>query len=154
MVDYGTLNKVINAQNVKLKIGPTADSEEAEGSQQEWITMYNIRKRKSHPNNRINTRGGAVDFWSDPLWEITFEGLVSKDIFDKLEALCTLDSRHKLPVEDFTMVGENIGGQSGDDTKVQFNGVIPDLEDFAGADGQYAIIATLRIDNTTYPTGS
>lgn len=154
MTDYGILSKVVNAQNVKLKIGPTPDSEEAEGAQQEWITVYNISLRKAHPTSRVNTRGGAVDFYSHPLIEVPFEGLCSKDIYDKLDALSTLNARSALPVEDYTIVGENIGGSAADDPKAQFNATLPEFESLAGQHGQMAVRGVLRINNLTYPSGS
>src|SRR5690349_11836425 len=99
----GNLAKAFNAQNVKLQIT---------GS--EIITIFNITKLKDHPINRINSRSGAADFPSNPLIEVTFDAIVSKDVYTTFDTANTLNSRGVLPLTAFTVIGQNIGGSSGD----------------------------------------
>lgn len=137
----GNLEKAFNAQNVKLKLASN-----------EFVTLYNIRKKKSHPRNRVNTRVGAADFYSHPLIEITFDAVVSKDVYSAFTALNLLDARGALPLGAFTVLGENLGGSGGDDISVTFSARVPDLEDVAAEAGHYVIRPTLIIKNSTYST--
>ena len=135
----GSLAKAFNAQNVKLSI-----------SGSEVITIFNVTKLKDHPINRINSRAGAADFPSNPLIEVTFDAIVSKDVYTTFDTAATLSSRGVLPLTPFTVVGQNIGGVAGDDITITFSAIVPHMEDLAPERGAYTIRVTLRIANSTY----
>ena len=135
----GDVSKAFNAQNVKLKLGSN-----------EVITIFNINKSKDHPRSRTNTRAGAIDFYSFPLIQVTFDAVVTKDIFDAFAALNTLDSRSNLPDGNFTVFGENLGGSAADDITATFSAEVPTLSDIAGENGNYLIRCTLIIKNSSY----
>lgn len=135
----GDISKAFNAQNVRLQLGSD-----------EIITCYNINKSKSHPRSRVHTRAGAVDFYSFPLLQVTFDAVVTKTVFDALSALNTLDSRSNLPDGTFSIIGQNLGGSSADDILATFTAEVPELSDIAGEAGHYLIRCTLIIKNSTY----
>jgi len=140
----GDLKKAINAQAVKLQINPGDD---------ELIGIYNVTESKAHPINRITTRSGAIDYYASPLIEVSFQATVSKAVVDKLETLNTLDARFNLTKEEFKIVGQNIGGGVPDDTLVEFEATVPNFTKTSAEQGAYVIAVTLRIDNSTWPSG-
>lgn len=135
----GNLAKAFNSQNVKLQIG---------GS--EIITIFNVTKLKDHPINRINSRSGAADFPSNPLMEVTFDCIVSKDVYADFDTASTLNSRGVLPLTAFTIIAQSISGSSPDDITINFSAIVPHMEDLAPERGAYTIRVTLRIANSTY----
>ena len=135
----GDLSKAVNSQNVRLKL-----------STDEVITLFNINKSKAHPRSRTNSRAGAADFFSNPLIQLTWDAIVTKAIFDAFATLNTLDARGKLPVGSFTIIGENLGGSSGDDITATFSATVPELSDIAGENGSYIIRCLMIVVNSTY----
>ena len=71
MTTIGSLAAAINSQNVLLYIGTP-----------EAITIFNIQKTFDSPITRINSRSGAADFPSNALREVTWDAIISKDLFD------------------------------------------------------------------------
>ena len=139
MSTIGNLANAINAQNVQLLIGTNTA-----------ITVYNIRHSTDLPVNRTNTRSGAIDFYSYPLIEVTFDATVSKDIYDALEALTILNSRGVLPNQAFSIIGQNISGNTLNDITTSFTANVRSLVGIAGPTGNYAVTCTLRILNSTW----
>ena len=143
MADIGDLTKVINANNVKLKLGSN-----------EYITVFVNGIRKSHPISHVATRSGAVDFFGAPTIDVPFEALVTEAVYKSFDALATLNSRGALTYSAMTLLGENIGGSAGDDLTITFSACLPEFEGTAPRDGYYAIRGTLRIKNSTYAVGA
>ena len=137
MTNVGDIAKAINAQNVLLYLGTP-----------EAITIFNITKVNDFPINRINSRQGAADFPSNPLREITWDAIVSKDLYDTLTTLTTLSARSVLPLQACTLVGQSIDGSS--DITATFSAIFPHMEELASDRGAYTVRVTMRIANSTY----
>jgi len=144
MTDIGNLNDAINAQAVILEINT--------GSLDEVITLHNIKRNKIHPIHRTNTRGGPRDQYSWSIIELTFVCLVTKDMSAIFDALNSLDSRSKLPLDEFTLTGLSLSGAAEDDIVGPFNATVPDYERDAGESGDYVARIKLRIDEGSTPT--
>ena len=144
MVDIGNLDDAINAQAVILEINT--------GTLDEIITIHNIRRSKTHPIHRTNTRGGPRDQYSWSVIELTFDCLVTKDMSAIFDALNSLDSRSKLTTDEFTLTGLSLSGASNDDVVGPFNATVPDYERDAGEVGDYVARIKLRIEEGSTPT--
>ncbi len=140
MVDLGDIAKAINAQATILEIGVGTD---------EFLVMYDITETGPHPINTITTRIGRADFYSSPIREVTFLCLATKDTHDRLKTLNTLDTRFKLPTENFVMTGKALSGVA-DDIVIQFAATVPIVDRLAAALGWLFLRVTLRIDNPSY----
>lgn len=142
MADIGDLSKVINANNVKLKLGAN-----------EYISIFNTDIAKTHPISHVATRSGAVDYFGAPTIDVTFEALVTEEVYKSFDALATLSARGALTYSAMTLLGENIG-VSGDDLSITFSACLPVFQASAPRDSYYAIRGTLRIKNSTYVVGA
>lgn len=142
MTDIGNLDNAINAQAVIL---------EHLGSD-EIITIHNIRRTKTHPIHRTNTRGGPRDQYAWSIIELTFDCLVTKDMSTIFDALNSLNSRSKLPTDSFTLTGLALSGAANDDVVGPFNTTVPDYDRTAGEVGDYVARIKLRIEEGSSPT--
>lgn len=143
MPDIGDLAKAINAQNVKLKIGLD-----------EVIVIYNTELGKDTPINRVGTRSGAADFFQFQVIDLMFESVVTEAVYQTLNTLNTMTSRGALPLQAFTLTGENLGGAAGDDLVITFSGSITLLRSTAPQAGAYAVRCNIRIKNSTFAVGA
>ena len=142
MTDIGNLSDAINAQAVILEVNGV----------DEIITIHNIRRRKTHPIHRTNTRGGPRDQYSWSIIELTFDCLVTKDMSTIFDALNNLDGRSALTEEQFTLTGLSLSGAAEDDVVGPFNATVPDYERDAGEVGDYVARMKLRINEGSSPT--
>ncbi len=142
MVDIGNLDDAINAQAVILEVNGT----------DEIITIHSIRRPKTHPIHRTNTRGGARDQYSWSIIELIFSCLVTKDMSTIFDALNSLNSRSALTEEQFTLTGLSLSGAAEDDVVGPFNATVPDYTRDAGEFGDYVANIKLRINEGSSPT--
>lgn len=142
MADIGNLSDAINAQAVILEVDGV----------DEIITIHNIRRRKTHPIHRTNTRGGPRDQYSWSIIELTFDCLVTKDMSTIFDALNNLNDRSALTEEQFTLTGLSLSGSAEDDVVGPFNATVPDYERDAGEVGDYIARMKLRINEGSTPT--
>lgn len=142
MTDIGILDNAINAQAVILEINGT----------DEIITIHNIRRTKTHPIHRTNTRGGPIDQYAWSIIELTFDCLVTKDMSAIFDALNSLSDRSALTKGAFTLTGLSLSGSSNDDVVGPFDATVPDYERDAGESGDYTARIKLRINEGSSPT--
>lgn len=142
MADIGNLDNAINAQAVILEVNGT----------DEVITIHNIRRSKTHPIHRTNTRGGPRDQYSWSVIELTFDCLVTKDMSTIFDTLNILSDRSKLTTEEFTLTGLALSGVANDDVVGPFDATVPDYERNAGEVGDYTARIKLRIEEGSTPT--
>jgi len=142
MTDIGNLDDAINAQAVILEVNGT----------DEIITIHNVRRSKSHPIHRTNTRGGPRDQYSWSIIELIFNCLVTKDMSVIFDALNSLDSRSALTEEQFILTGLSLSGVAEDDVVGPFSATVPDYTRDAGEVGDYVATIKLRINEGFSPT--
>ncbi len=139
---FDGLGKAFNAKNVSIWIDNPSLSE--------VINTYDLSTKKITGRNRIETRGGIGDFWGGQLLEVTFEAVITADLFLVLDTLNTLNARNALPLTDMRVLNENLGGVGGDDITEDFQGEIPDIESFAVDVGYKWVKVKIIIRNGTY----
>lgn len=142
MADIGNLDDAINAQAVILEVNGV----------DEIITIHRIRRSKTHPIHRTNTRGGPRDQYSWSIIELTFDCLITKDMSTIFDNLNNLTSTSKLTTEEFTLTGLALSGASNDDVVGPFNATVPDYTRDAGEVGDYVANIKLRIEEGSSPT--
>lgn len=142
MTDIDNLDNAINAQAVILELDGT----------DEVITIHQIRRSKTHPIHRTNTRGGPRDQYSWSIIELTFACLVTKTMSAIFDSLNELSSTSKLVTQAFTLTGLALSGTSNDDVVGPFNATVPDYTRDAGEVGDYIANIKLRIEEGSSPT--
>jgi len=125
---FPDLTKAFNGKNVRLLM--------TDSGLDEVLTMYNLRKRKITPRNRIDTRGGVGDFATNQLLEITYESVISKLLYQYLDTNSNLNSRTVLPTIVMQILAESDSGIMADDIQEDFSAKIWELEDLS-IDGSY-----------------
>lgn len=120
---FANLSKAFSGNNVSLLL--------TDSGLDEVVNMYNMRKRKITPRNRIDTRGGVSDFWTNQLLEITFESVVTKDLYEYLNTNSDLNSRTVLPLIVAQILALGVSGLVPDDVTENFSIQIPELEDIS-----------------------
>ena len=130
---FPDLSKAFNGKNVSLLL--------TDSGLDEVLTMYNMRKKKITPRNRIDTRGGTADFASSQLLEITFESVVSKLLYEYLDTNSNLNARTVLPTIAMKIIAESQDGTIVEsvpihDVQEVFSAQIWELEDLS-IDGSY-----------------
>jgi hypothetical protein len=103
---------------------------------QEIFNCYNMTKKKTTPRTRVDTRGGAGDFYGAQLREVTFETVVTKDLFLYIDTNSDRNARGALPAIAGQVIADSVSGNAADDITETFNVEIPDLED-QSIDGNY-----------------
>lgn len=142
MTDIDNLDNAINAQAVILELDGT----------DEVITIHRIRRSKTHPIHRTNTRGGPRDQYSWSIIELTFDCLVTKAMSLLFDNLNELTSTSKLTTQAFTLTGLALSGVANDDVVGPFNATVPDYTRDAGEVGDYVANIKLRIEEGSSPT--
>jgi len=125
---FPDLAKAFNGKNARLLL--------TDSGLDEVLTMYNMRKRKITPRNRIDTRGGVADFAANQLLEVTFESVVTKLLYQYLDTNTNLNSRTVLPSIVMQILAESVSGLVGDDIQEDFTAKIWELDDLS-IDGSY-----------------
>ena len=125
---FDKLDEAFNGQNVRLLL--------TDSGLQEDFNLYNMTKKKTTPRNRVNSRGGAGDFYTAQLREITYETVVTEQMFKYLDTQSTLTSRSALPKVVGQVISDSLSGVGADDMTENFTFQIIDLED-QSIDGNY-----------------
>lgn len=120
---FADLSKAFSGNDVSLLL--------TDSGLDEVINMYNMRKKKITPRNRIDTRGGVGDFWTNQLLEITFESVVTKDLYQYINTNSDLNSRTVLPLIVMQILGLSVSGLVPDDVTEDFSAQIYELEDIS-----------------------
>jgi len=120
---FNTLAEAFSGNNVSLLL--------TDSGLDEVLNMYNMRKRKITPRNRVDSRGGVADFWTNQLLEITFESVVTKDLYQYLNTNSDLNARTVLPLIVMQIIGLSVSGVVADDVTEDFSAQIPELEDLS-----------------------
>lgn len=103
---------------------------------QEIFNCYNMSKKKTHARTRVDTRGGARDYYADTVREVTFETVVTKDLFLYIDSNSDRNTRGALPGIVGQVIADSVSGAGADDITEDFTCEIPDLED-QSIDGNY-----------------
>jgi len=125
---FDKLLEAFNGQNVRLLL--------TDSGLQEDFNLYNMDKKKTIPRNRVTTRGGAGDFAGAPLRKITYETVVTEQMFKYLDTNSEPTSRNAMPRIVGQVIADSLSGVGADDMTENFTFEIWDLEDFS-IDGNY-----------------
>ena len=120
---FPDLSKAFNGKNVRLLM--------TDSGLDEVLTLYNMRKRKITPRNRIDSRGGVGDFASSQLLEIKYEAVISKDLYEYLDTNSNLNARTVLPTIAMQILADSTSGLAPDDIQEDFSAKIWELEDLS-----------------------
>jgi len=139
---FDKLLEAFNAQNVRLLL--------TDSGLQEDFNLYNMTKKKTNPVNRVNSRGGAADFYTATLREITYETVITEQMFKYLDLNSDLNSRSALPKVVGQVIADSISGVGADNMTENFTFQILALED-QSIDGNYWWVrVTMRIVPGSY----
>lgn len=120
---FDKLLEAFNGKNVRLLL--------TDSGLQEDFNLYNMDKKKTIPRNRVITRGGAGDFYGPPLRKVTYETVVTEQMFKYLDTNSEPDSRSALPKVVGQVISDSTSGVGADDMTENFTFEIVDLEDFS-----------------------
>lgn len=125
---FDKLAEAFDGNNVRLKM--------TDSGLQEDFNLYDMTKKKTTPRNRVSTRGGAGDFFGAQLREITYETVITKQMFNYLDTQSTLDSRNNIPSTVMRIDSDSLDSGGTNDLQEDFTAQILDLED-QSIDGNY-----------------
>lgn len=120
---FDKLLEAFNGKNVRLLL--------TDSGLQEDFNLYNMDKKKTTPRNSVETRGGRGDFWGAQLIEITYETVVTEQMFKYLDTQSTLTAANNLPKVVGQIISDAANGVGADDMTENFTFQLPDLEDFS-----------------------
>lgn len=123
---FPKLDEAFNGNNVRLLL--------TDSGLQEDFNLYNMTKKKTTPRNRIDSRGGAGDFYAAQLREITYETVVTEQMFLYLNTQSTLNARSVIPGTVCQVISDSVDGAS--DLTEDFTAEIIEMEDNS-IDGSY-----------------
>lgn len=125
---FNNLSKAFSGNDVSLLM--------TDSGLDELVNIYNMRKRKITPRNRVDTRGGVADFWTNQLLEISFESVVTKDLYQYLDTNSDLNARTVLPLIVMQVLALSQSGLVPDDVTENFSAQIYDY-DTVSINGSY-----------------
>jgi len=118
---FDKLDKAFNGRNVRLLLFDVSLNED--------FNLYNMTKKKTTPRNRVHSRGGAADFYGPQLREVTYETVISEQMFKYLDSNSNLTVRSTLPQIVGRVISDSVSGVGADDMTEDFTFQILDLED-------------------------
>lgn len=124
---FDKLAEAFNGKNVRLLM--------TDSGLQEDFNLYDMTKKKTTPRNRVQTRGGAGDFYAAQLREVTFETVITKQMFNYLDVRSTLNSRSVIPDTVMQVLADSLDPVA-NDLQEDFTAQVIDLED-QSIDGNY-----------------
>lgn len=124
---FDKLDEAFNGKNVRILLTDTG--------LQEDFNLYNMTQKTTTPRNRVDSRGGAKDFYTSQLEEITYETVVTKQMMLYIKTQNTLTSRSAMPQTVCQVLSDSLAGAA-DDLQEDFTAEILDLER-QSIDGNY-----------------
>jgi hypothetical protein len=138
---FGAVLETINSNNVRFDMDDTINPLE------EILYSVNVRPSKDIPQTRTITRGGAIDTPSFVLREFTIDASITKDLFDRLEAVSTPTARGANQQLTFRMRAE--AQQAGSDIILQYEGFVRNITLNSASDQLYNVTFITRADDST-----
>lgn len=142
---WGDIADIFNANNVLFKMGRIPDSPD---TVEEIILIHTFKLVKDMPINRTISRDGPVEVPNPILREFLINADVTKDLFDKLEAISEPTLRGGFIIEDFELEAVSINSASEDST-LTFDGFVRHFEGNAIEDTKYNVDFIARAINNT-----
>jgi len=124
---FDKLAEAFNGQNVRLLM--------TDSGLQEDFNVYNMSEKKTTPRNRVQTRGGAGDFYTAQLREVTYETVITKQMLNYLDTQSTLNSRNVIPDTVMQVLADSLDPVA-NDIQEDFTAQVIDLE-WVSIDGNY-----------------
>ncbi len=124
---FDKLAEAFNGNNVRLLMTDSGLNED--------FNLYDLTKKKTTGRNRVNSRGGAGDFYSQQLREVTYETVITKQMFLYLDTQSDPNTRGVIPATVMQVLADSLDPVA-NDLQEDFTAEIIDLEDFS-IDGNY-----------------
>lgn len=139
---FDKLTETFNGQNVRLLLTDSGLNED--------FNVYNATKTKTNPSTRVNSRGGAKDYYTQTIREYTYETVITEQMFKYLDTNSDLNTRSALPQIAAQVIADSVSGVGADDMTEDFTFEITALSDQA-IDGNYWWVrVTMRIVPGSY----
>ena len=139
---FDKLVETFNAQNVRLLL--------TDSGLQEDFNLYNMTKTKTNPSTRVNSRGGPKDYYTATLRDITYETVITEQMYKYLDSNSNLDTRSALPQIAGQVIADSTSGVGADDMTEDFTFEITALSDQAIDANYWWVRVTMRIVPGTY----
>jgi len=139
---FDKLTETFNAQNVRILLTDSGLNED--------FNVYNMTKTKTNPSTRVNSRGGAKDYYTQTIREITYETVITEQMMKYLDSNSDLDTRSALPQIVAQVIADSTSGVAADDMTENFTFEITALSDQAIDANYWWIRVTMRIVPGTY----
>ncbi len=139
---FNKLIETFNAQNVRILLTDTV--------LQEDFNLYNMTKTKTNPSTRVNSRGGAKDYYTATIREVTYETVITEQMYKYLDSNSDLTTRSALPQIVGRVIADSTSGVGGDDMTEDFTFEITALSDQAIDANYWWVRVTMRIVPGTY----
>ncbi len=145
---WGDISKIFNANNVLFSMGRIPDSPDPV---EEIILIHSFRMPKDLPVARTISRVGPVETPNPILREFLINADLTKDLYDKLEAISEPTTRGGFIIEDFELNAQSISdpGAQEDDITLNFDGYCRHLDGIAIEDTKFNVDFILRALNNT-----
>lgn len=139
---FNKLTETFNGQNVRLLLTDSGLNED--------FNLYNMTKTKTNPSNRVNSRGGAKDYYTATIRDVTYETVITEQMMKYLDSNSDPTTRSALPQIAGRVIADSVSGVPADDMTENFTFEITALSD-QSIDGNYWWIrVTMRIVPGTY----
>lgn len=135
---WGTALEIFNANQVKFELSASG------GALSEIVLMHSFRMSKDVNLDRIVTRAGPVDTPTYDLREFTVSASMTKELYERLEALCEQSTRGGVNEADFKLSAKNVSNQTSDDVSVTFKGYVRHLDADAPSEGKFIVNFNVR----------
>lgn len=139
---FDKLVETFNAQNVRILL--------TDSGLQEDFNVYNMTKTKTNPSTRVNSRGGAKDYYTATLRDITYETVITEQMFKYLDTNSELTTRSALPQIAGQVIADSTSGVGADDMTEDFTFEITALSDQAIDANYWWVRVTMRIVPGSY----
>lgn len=139
---FDKLGEAFNGRNVRLLL--------TDSGLQEDFNLYNMTKKKTTPRNRVHSRGGAKDFYGPQLRQITYETVVTEQMFKYLDSNSNLNTRNALPQIAGQVLSDVLSGTVAKDMQEDFTFEINDLEDQSIDENYWWVRVSMIIVPGTY----
>ncbi len=144
-MSWGDIANIMNGNNVLFKMGRTSGSPDPV---EELVLLESFKMVKDLPVNRTSSRSGPVEVPDFVLREFLLNVNVTKDLFDKLEAISEPTTRGGFNIEDFELDAESVAGAS-QDSVLNCDGYVRHFEANGVKGTKYNIDVTIRVINNT-----